>query len=462
MNSQVETMDASFDPVEYINRPRWQASRYGLERMRELLNLLGRPQDELKFVHVAGTNGKGSICTYLSNVMQAAGYKTGMFTSPYIEVFEERIQVDGENIPWADLQRITWAVREHAEAMEDHPTEFELMCAVAMCYFAECECDIVIAEVGLGGRLDATNIIPSPEVCAIARMGLDHTQLLGDTLAEVAREKAGIIKSGATVVSWPQVPEAREVFQSVADELGCPIIFADPDELTVEPLRLTVDTQAMGDPLRTIRRAGDHELPRRAFSYRGFKDLRTALLASYQPANATVALEAILALRERGWDIPDEAVACGISQARWPGRFEVVTLDPLMVVDGGHNPQGAEVMAETLGELLPDAHPIFIMGVLADKDYPSMLDVVVPCSGGFVTVTPSNPRRLLAEDLAAEIRTRIAEDEDKPVEVAESFEDAVRRALVLAGPGGVVCAFGSLYSVAKVKKAVFDILAAVE
>ena len=198
----------SFDPIAYINEPRWLESRLGLDRICELLDRLGRPQDRLKFVHVAGTNGKGSTCAYLASILQAAGLRTGLFTSPYLIAFEERIRVDGANISADDLIEATLLVKEQAEAMADHPTEFELMCAVALVHFARSGCDVVVLEVGLGGRLDSTNVIDAPEVAVIARIGLDHTALLGNTLAAIAGEKAGIVKPGSAVVSWPQEPEA--------------------------------------------------------------------------------------------------------------------------------------------------------------------------------------------------------------------------------------------------------------
>ena len=210
----------SFDPVAWINTPRWQTSRLGLDRMVDLLDRMGRPQDDLRFVHVAGTNGKGSTCAYLASMLQAAGLCVGLFTSPYILRFEERIRVNGCDIAQGELARAVEAVRPHAEAMEavcgDHPTEFELMAAVALEHFRACKCDIVVLEVGLGGRLDATNVIDAPEASVICRIGLDHTDLLGSTLAAIAAEKAGIVKPGAPVVSWPQEPEAMEVVEAAA------------------------------------------------------------------------------------------------------------------------------------------------------------------------------------------------------------------------------------------------------
>lgn len=439
-----------FDPIAYINTPRWQASRLGLERIRELLERLGRPQDRLKFVHVAGTNGKGSICAYLASILGAAGYRTGMFTSPYIERFEERIRVDGVMISPDELRDVTLAVREHAEAMArktgDHPTEFELMTAVALEHFVRCGCDIVVLEVGLGGRLDSTNVIDAPEACVIARVGLDHTALLGNTLAAIAGEKAGIIKEGSAVVSWPQEPEAMAVIEHAAAEHGCELRVPDFAQLEEGAIRWE-----------------DGASPFRSFSYREWADLRTGILGSYQPQNATVALEVVDVLRERGWRIPDEAVRAGVAQTRWPGRFEIVEggSSPdgfAIVVDGGHNPQGARALADSLAEVFPGRRSVFVIGVLEDKDYPRMLEDVLPLGSAFVCVTPDNPRALPAHKLARAIRWT---GQDllgcsacvNPV-VARDFEDAIRRARELAGPDGLICAFGSLYSVAALKEAV--------
>ncbi len=439
-----------FDPIAYINTPRWQASRLGLDRIRELLERLGRPQDRLKFVHVAGTNGKGSICAYLASILNAAGHRTGMFTSPYIERFEERIRVDGAMISPDELRDVTLAVREHAEAMAEetggHPTEFELMTAVALEHFARCGCDIVVLEVGLGGRLDSTNVIDAPEACVIARIGLDHTALLGNTLAAIAGEKAGIIKEGSAVVSWPQEPEAMAVIGHAAAEHGCELRVPDFAQLEEGAIRWE-----------------DGASPFRSFSYREWTDLRTGILGSYQPQNATVALEVVSVLRGRGWHIPDEAVRAGVARTRWPGRFEIVEggSSPdgfAIVVDGGHNPQGARALADSLAEVFPGRKPVFVIGVLEDKDYPRMLEDVLPLGSAFVCVTPDNPRALPAHKLARAIRWT---GQDllgcsacvNPV-VACDFEDAIRRARELADPDALICAFGSLYSVAALKEAV--------
>lgn len=425
-----------FDPVAWINTPRWQTSRLGLSRMVDLLERLGRPQDDLRFVHVAGTNGKGSVCAYLASVLQAAGYKVGLFTSPFILCFEERIRVNGENIRAEELARAVEAVRPAAEAVEadtgDHPTEFELMAAVAFEHFRAVGCDIVVLEVGLGGRLDATNVIDAPEASVICRIGLDHTDLLGDTVAAIAGEKAGIVKSGCPVASWPQEREAMAVIEAVAAERGCELVVPDFSQLAVEPLA--------GAALRR-------------FSWQG-QEFETRLLGSYQPFNAALALETVRVLRGRGWDIPEEAEVAGIASARWPGRFEMVAASPLTIVDGGHNPQGAEALAASLADLLGEegrGSVDFALGVLADKDYPAMVRAVAPWARSFSVYAPTSPRALSADELAACVREVLGEEgraDDVPVRVCAEAAEALRAARAAAGSQGVAVAFGTLYAIA--------------
>lgn len=409
----------------------------GLERTRLLLEKLGRPQDALRFVHVAGTNGKGSTCAYLESILREAGYRTGLFTSPFIHCFEERIRVCGQNISAAALKAVTLEVREAARAVEaelgEHPTEFELMTAVAFCHFAQEACDIVVLEVGLGGRLDSTNIIERPEVCVITPIALDHTAVLGDTLEKVATEKAGILKLGVPVICWPQEPESAAVVAARAAQLNCPVVTPDFRCLSVGPLRFEWGVQ-----------------PCRSFEYKG-RLLSTALLGSYQPANAAMAIEAALRLREAGWGVSDEAIARGVAEARWPGRFEVVATDPLTIVDGGHNPQGARALADSLKEVLAAAgqdRAAFVMGVLADKDYRAMVREVAPLASSFIVYAPDNPRALLAQDLASVI---CEEAPGIPVETADDAEVALHRARI-AAYDGVVVAFGSLYAIADLKR----------
>lgn len=430
-----------FDPIAYINTPRWQESRYGLERTRELLSLLGDPQEKLRFVHVAGTNGKGSVCALVESVLRHAGYKTGLFTSPYIKEFEERIRVCGRNIGKDELADVTLAVKQAAESMEDHPTEFELMTAVAFLHFARQECDIVVAEVGLGGRLDSTNVIDEPEVSVIARIGLDHVSLLGNTVGEIAREKAGIVKEGCPVVSWPQEPSAMREIEMRAAERGARLAVPDFSALS------TISKPNKEDPFWE-------------FSYGGLERLRIGLLGAYQPRNAALAIEALSTLRDRGWKIPESALRSGLEEASWPGRFEVIGQDPLFVVDGGHNEQGAVALADTLRALFPGVKPVFLIGVLEDKAYPEMLEAVLPLGGGFVCIAPDSPRALPADKLARAVRWT---GQDvlgcsacvNPL-VADDASEGVRLALEVAGKEGMVVAFGSLYSIAEVERAYED------
>lgn len=437
-----------FDPIAYINEPRWQESRLGLERTRDLLNRMGRPQDKLKFVHVAGTNGKGSTCAYLESILRTAGYKTGLFTSPYILVFEERIRVNGENISFEDLRDVTLFVKEHAEAFAqetgEHPTEFELMTAVAFEHFARSGCDIVVCEVGLGGRLDSTNVIAAPEACVITRIGLDHTDMLGNTLAEVAGEKAGIIKPPSPVVVYPQdASEPEEAIRAKAAECGCSVFAPDFDQLVVGH----VNAEGL-----------------REFNYKG-DSYRTRLLGSYQPYNAAMAIEVAQVLDSAAkagagaFAVDGKSIADGIEQTVWPGRFELVEAGQgcaAVVVDGGHNPQGAEVLAQSLADVFHDKRIVFLMSVLADKDYRAMIRTVAPLGSAWVCVTSPNVGRALSgDDLAKAVR----EEADKiglngmSVTVAPNFSAAMQQAKELAGEEGVVCAWGSLYSLSNLKDA---------
>lgn len=418
-----QVCEGDFDPVAYINEPRWHASRLGLERIRELLDRLGNPQDVLRFVHVAGTNGKGSTCAFLESILRHAGYRTGLFTSPYIIEFSDRIKVDGRNISPGDLLSATLRVREAAEQMEDHPTEFELMTAVAMVHFRDSACDIVVLEVGLGGRFDSTNTIRDPLACVIAPIDLDHTGILGDTVAQIAAEKAGIVKDAAPVASAVQHPEAEAVIRRACDRQGSPLYFVDRASIQGMPWD---------------------------FSYKGRKHLRLGLLGSYQTENAALAIETVGILRTRGLPVSESAIREGLAKTRWPGRFELVSEAPAVIVDGGHNPQGARALVDSLKLGFPGRKAVFVMGVLADKDSRQMVRPLLGLAQAFICVEPPNPRALPAGDLAALLRDAREGGEPIPVECADGFEDALRRAFDLAGEDGLVCACGSLYSVASV------------
>ena len=412
-----------FDAIAYINEPRWHTMSLGLDRIYELLRRLGNPQDKLSFVHVAGTNGKGSTCACIASILKSAGYKVGLFTSPYIEYFEERIRINGTPISSHDLEEVTLMVRDAAEAMTDHPTEFELMTAVAFLYFSRQSCDIVVAEVGLGGRLDSTNVIAAPEVGVIAPISYDHCALLGNTLAEIAGEKAGIIKSGMTVVSANQENEAAEVLRSVAADKDAQLRFVNSESV-----------QGIN----------------KDFSYSSHKGvlyehLALGLVGSYQRF--------------------DNALRMGLSETQWPGRFEVISHAPEVIIDGAHNIHAARQLVKELDLRFPLRRIIFCVGVMSDKDYQAMLALYAPLAKAFVCYAPNLDRALAPNALAAEAMRALANlpEEDHGqgclVQACSSAADAVHNAFAMANEHDVICCCGSLYGIAAVKEALKSELA---
>lgn len=414
-----------FDPVAYINEPRWRTMSLGLQRIEELLGALGNPQDQLRFVHVAGTNGKGSTCSFISCILQEAGYRVGLFTSPYIEQFEERIRINGRNIPLERLTQVTLKVKAAAESMESHPTEFELMTAVAFTYFAEEHCDIVVAEVGLGGRLDSTNVIRAAEVCVFAPISYDHCAFLGNTLTEIAGEKAGILKQGVAAVSAPQEPEARTRLDAEAACRETEIRYVDAGKVS----GATAD-----------------------FAYGAHQHLQVHLQGSFQLYNAALAVEACTVLAEKGWHISEEALRAGLAKATWAGRFEFLRRNPDVVIDGAHNIHAVRALTEELSSRYEKGSVVFCIGVMADKDYAEMLKLLVPFAKAFVCYRPENPRALSESDLADAVQLAVG---GGPVEVqaTASAHEAVRQTLLLSGDAAPICFCGSLYGISAVKKA---------
>ena len=406
------------EALSYIHSISWKGSVLGLGRTQELLHKLGNPEKRLRFIHIAGTNGKGSTAAMLSSVLQSAGYRAGLYTSPFINRFNERMQIDQQCISDDELAELTAEVKPIADGMADHPTEFELITAIGMVYFARHACDIVVLEVGMGGALDSTNVIDVPEVAVITAMGMDHVRELGPTMADIACAKAGIIKAGGDVVSYGGNPEADAVFGRICRERGARL--HQPDFAAIVPGPFGLDGQR--------------------FSYGAWDDIRIPLAGSYQMQNAAVVLTTIDVLRNKGWKISDAAVYAGMAGTHWPARFEVLCHDPVFIVDGGHNPHGIRATADSLKRLFPDRRIVFLVGVMADKDVESILGLVAPLAERFFTVRPDNPRAMAADELARRI-----EKLGVPAEPCASVEEGVRRALALARPKGVACALGSLY-----------------
>lgn len=432
--------DAAFDPIAYMTQPRLLTISLGLTRIRRLMHLLGNPQQQLRFVHIAGTNGKGSTAAYIHSILCSAGYKTGLFTSPYIINFEERIRINDASIPLNVLHDIGLRVRDAAlrvqQECNEHPTEFELITAAALLYFAQERCDIVVLEVGLGGRLDSTNVISTPDVAVITRIGLDHMALLGSTCEEIAHEKAGIIKDGGHVVAWnDENASVNKVFQDACRTHHATLIMPSFEQV-----------QCLGITELSV----PYENVMQRFSYQGER-YETHLLGSYQPYNAVLAIEAARVFRSRGFTIPQTALHEGIASTRWLGRFDVHSTCNewrCVVCDGGHNPQGARALAQSIDRAFPHTKCVFVMSVLADKNYEAMIDALLDYACLWVCVTPPSSRALSAHDACACV-SRTAHERNATFSVCEahSYDDAITIIQNSAASQGVpVIFFGSLYA----------------
>lgn len=414
--------------LEFIHSVKWQKRKPGLSRTRQLLSALGNPERKLRFIHVAGTNGKGSTAACLASCLRESGYQVGLYTSPYINRFNERIQVNGLPISDVSLERLVDIIRPKAESMSDTPTEFEIITAIAFLHFLQRNCDIVVLEVGLGGGLDSTNVISVPECAVITALGMDHTRELGPTLSDIASAKAGIIKEGGSVVCYGSEPEADEVILRAARERHCDLHWVDFDKLKV--------TEGNLDRLR--------------FDFDDLKGLELTLIGAYQPKNAATAITALRVLSRKGWDIPDQAIRIGLSKVKWPGRFEVLRRDPVFLLDGAHNPHGMQATVDSLRLHFPGQHFVFVLSIMADKDVNEMIFQLVPLARHFVTVTADTPRAMDARELAQRLELPGL---GVQATAADSVEEGVRLARELAGDGPV-CALGTLYFSADVRRAV--------
>ena len=414
------------EALRYIHEVCWKGTIPGLERIQALLDAMGNPERKCKFVHVTGTNGKGSTCAMVASILRKAGYKTGLYTSPYLIRFNERIQINGEQISDADICELTEYVKPFVESIFERPTEFEMVTAIGFEYFARHKCDIVVCEVGMGGEFDATNVIPAPEAAVICNIGLDHTEVLGDTLEKIAGAKAGIIKPGCDAVLYRERPSVEAVFEERCKALNAPLHKADFDSLHLL----------------------SHSLEGQVFDWERFHALRLPLLGEHQLHNAAVALTTARVLQKRGWKITDEQIREGIESVRWPGRFELMRKDPMFIIDGGHNPQCIEALVKNIRDYLPGRELTVLTGVLGDKDFHCMYRDVAQYAKEFITITPANPRALTAEKLADYLRQF-----GKPVTACDVVADGVRLAIEHAGKDGVVLCYGSLYMIGDIDAA---------
>ncbi len=408
------------------------AGEFTLEPLKAMLEKLGNPERRLSFVHIAGTNGKGSVLAFVSTALKEAGYRVGRYISPTIFSYRERMQINETSISREELTRLTEQIQAAGQELlaegKRHPTTFEAETALALLWFTQQGCDLVVLEVGRGGLTDATNVIDNTLVAALASISMDHMEFLGSTLGAIAEQKAGIIKPGCTVVSAAQRPEAAEVIRRKATDLDAPLVWVQPDEI------------------RNRRRG----LLQQYFDYREREDIEISLCGEYQFENAALSLEVLDALREKGYVIPEEAVRRGFRSTVWQGRFTVLSRKPLFLMDGAHNRDAAARLRECMENYLPGKKLVFIIGVLKDKEYGELVRQTVPLASGVITVTPpDNPRALPAAELALEVKKYCSH-----VRVAESIEDAVDMALSLAGEEDVILALGSLSYLGELARAV--------
>lgn len=420
-------------PVEYIHSfGHKKYKKRDLSRTRELLDLLGSPDRELKFVHIAGTNGKGSVSAMLDSVLRTAGYRVGLFTSPYITCFNERIRFNGQDIETEELSEIVEKLKPVIDALDEKPTEFELVTVIGLLYFQKKKCDIVVFEAGMGGRYDFTNVIEATEAAVITSIGEEHLNVLGPGLSDVALHKSGIIKRGCELVFAGVPDEAKNVIISEAKALGVP--YYEIDSRDIENPRYLPD--------------------RTSFIYKDVGGITIPLAGVFQPANASLAIETCIVLRRRGWIIPQYAVTEGLKSVTWKGRMEKLSEKPLFFLDGAHNPPAAKAAAESLRAILGDKKVTFVIGAMADKDIPGIFSELEPLASSFKCVPIDYERAVRPSALADMIGEKAT--------AYERVRDGVSAAISEAGQDGAVCALGSLYLGESVRNAIIDLMRGVK
>ena len=388
------------EAIEVINSRLRFGSKLGLDNIRALLNEMGNPQNDLKFVHVAGTNGKGTTCTYISSILREAGYKVGLYTSPFVVEFRERFIINGEMIPEDELIEQIELTSNACEKLDTDITEFEFITALAFNWFKVKKCDIVVLEVGLGGRFDATNIIDCPECAVITSIALDHMQYLGDTVEKIAFEKAGIIKSGGDCVLYCKInPAAEKVFNEVCKERDARLIKPDISSLKIEKSDLFGTDYSLGGENYHIPFSGIHQV-----------------------YNSVGAVNAVRVLREKGFAVSNENIHEGLKKASIAARMEILSKKPLILLDGGHNADCAQALRKVIEGNLEGKNLVSIIGMMADKDVRSYLKEVMPFMKKVITVCPQNPRSMKADELADVCREYCPDSF-----AAESNEDAVEK-----------------------------------
>jgi len=418
------------EALEYIHGIPRAPERTGLERMRSLMSHLGNPQEGLKFIHVAGTNGKGSTSRNISLILEKSGYRTGLYTSPFIEVFEERIQVDSRNIDHEALARLTERVKSEVPSVmaegHFHPTEFEVVTAIMFLYFKEMDIDFGVIEVGLGGKNDATNVL-EPELSVITSISFDHVEYLGDTIESIAGHKAGIIKK-APSISAPQDPKAAEVLKTMAHGTGSDLTFISVEDIKyvgMDDWKQLIELTAQ--PWGTIR-----------------SHLR--LLGKHQLENTLLAVTAVSRLAGLGYEVSSDSVISALDDVVWPARMERFGKSPSIILDGAHNPDGMRSLIESMDSYFRDVPRVVILGILKDKEARLMAETASQGARAVICTSPPTPRALTPEELMEYVPRHV----DRFAE--HSYEKALYSAVSIAGPEGLILVTGSLYMMGDFRK----------
>lgn len=415
--------------------------KLGLDNIRNLLEILGNPQKGMKIIHVAGTNGKGSTCSMIASILSAAGYKVGLYTSPYLQVFNERIQVNGEIIPDKDIAELTAEIQQAIKTMEKKglgsPTEFEVVTALAFLYFKKQAVDFIVLEVGMGGRLDATNVVEAPLVCTITSIGYDHQQHLGNTLSDIAREKCGIIKKGVPVVTSSQEKAAMEVIEETCKNLNCPLTKVSYD------IKYKVSHNSLNGQIFDVTTPKNN-----------YRDIKIKLLGAHQRENAATAIGAVEALGRSGINISKEAIYSGLLTAKWPGRLEIIRENPVVLLDGAHNTAGMTTLSQAIMEYFPEKRKILVLAILKDKDYMEMVEKIIPVVNVIIVTELDNPRALLTEQLETAVKSKMKQlnlDYKNRLFTEKNLSNAAKLAFHISEPDDLIIFAGSLYLVGGIK-----------
>lgn len=406
------------EAMEYLNESYKFSKKSGLDRMIFLMDFLGNPQDKLKFIHVTGTNGKGSTCSYISNILKNCGLKVGIFTSPYIHRFSERIKINNLEISNEEISNYISEIEQKTKELNDIPTYFEILTAMAFLHFSRNNCDIVVLEVGIGGLLDSTNIIKDSEVSVITNIGLDHKEILGDTIEEITKQKAGIIKQNGNVVLYPCDNYISSIINEVCLQKNANLYKVNLKNL--ENVRSSIYGQE--------------------FNYKDINNIKIGLLGDYQIYNALVAIETINVLIKKGYKITLENIKNGLINTRWPARFEILNKSPVFILDGAHNVQGVKSLVYNLKRYFNNKTVIFIVGALKNKDYKNFIDITKEIASIYLTITPKSYKAIDSKTLEQVIKNKGLNSKS-----FYNINDAIIYALNICNYENIICAFGSLY-----------------